>query len=377
MVFWSIAILMCGLATFTILLPLSRGRNSIATTPRGPSLYQKQMHDLDAQLLRSDVDHVTLEQEKAELVRRIIRADQGSEKNDPSVQSYRGARTLASLASIAFIPLVTIIMYLQIGAPGISDVPLSKQKSIALNSQNVEQLVIRAEKHLQTNPDDPRGWRVLANVYGKLNRPSDHARALSNLIRIEGVSPNLLADMGEALTVAKQNIIPVRAQDIFEHALKLDPKHRKARFYFALSLEQEGKFQPARELWLQLQMLDKNQPAWQKLIGERLAIANRELGLVRSGPKQSDIDAAAQMSGDDRSVMIKSMVAGLAAKLKQNPDNLAGWQRLLRAYNVLGDTNAAKLALSDAEKQFADRPTELKSLREFSQSLKRPEGANQ
>ena len=45
--------------------------------------------------------------------------------------------------------------------------------------------------------------------------------------------------------------------------------------------------------------------------------------------------------------MIQSMVQRLADKLKENPDDLAGWQRLAKAYQVMGDM--AKVAEAEAQ----------------------------
>jgi cytochrome c-type biogenesis protein CcmH len=47
------------------------------------------------------------------------------------------------------------------------------------------------------------------------------------------------------------------------------------------------------------------------------------------------------------------MVAGLAARLKADPNDAMGWQRLIRAYHVLGDDTKAKEALATARKTFA------------------------
>ena len=52
------------------------------------------------------------------------------------------------------------------------------------------------------------------------------------------------------------------------------------------------------------------------------------------------------MSPEDRQEMIRGMVQRLADRLKKNPDDAAGWQRLARARSVLGDKEAAKDALS-------------------------------
>ena len=66
------------------------------------------------------------------------------------------------------------------------------------------------------------------------------------------------------------------------------------------------------------------------------------------GPSAADVEAAAQMSATDRDQMIRSMVNRLADRLEETPDDLAGWQRLAKAYAVLGDTTKAE----DARKRI-------------------------
>jgi cytochrome c-type biogenesis protein CcmH len=62
-----------------------------------------------------------------------------------------------------------------------------------------------------------------------------------------------------------------------------------------------------------------------------------------------------QMSATQQQEMIEGMVAGLAARLEDSPDDLDGWLRLARSYQVLGQPDeqinalfrAAELDLSD------------------------------
>ena len=49
----------------------------------------------------------------------------------------------------------------------------------------------------------------------------------------------------------------------------------------------------------------------------------------------------------------RQMVASLAARLKDNPEDAQGWLRLIRAYTVLGEADKAKDALATARKTFA------------------------
>jgi cytochrome c-type biogenesis protein CcmH len=69
------------------------------------------------------------------------------------------------------------------------------------------------------------------------------------------------------------------------------------------------------------------------------------------------------MSAEDRDAMIASMVDGLAARLADNPDDGPGWQRLARAYDVLGRTDAAQDAfVSAADVLVADADAQLAAL---------------
>ena len=76
------------------------------------------------------------------------------------------------------------------------------------------------------------------------------------------------------------------------------------------------------------------------------------------------------MKPDEQNQMIRSMVARLADKLKQDGSDVAGWERLLRAYMVLGDHGKAQAAASDARKALAGDPDKLRRLDEVIKDLK-------
>jgi cytochrome c-type biogenesis protein CcmH len=66
----------------------------------------------------------------------------------------------------------------------------------------------------------------------------------------------------------------------------------------------------------------------------------------------------------------RAMVAQLAAELKADPHNAAGWRRLMRAYTVLGQPDAAKTALAAARKSFASDKDVLAALDADAKDLK-------
>jgi len=79
--------------------------------------------------------------------------------------------------------------------------------------------------------------------------------------------------------------------------------------------------------------------------------------------------AAKDMSAGDRDAMIRGMVERLAARLKQNGDDVEGWLRLVRAYLVMGDRDKAKSALADARQAVGSDAGRLKQLNEGLKNL--------
>ena len=61
--------------------------------------------------------------------------------------------------------------------------------------------------------------------------------------------------------------------------------------------------------------------------------------------------------------MIAAMVAGLDARLQENPDDLEGWLMLLRSYTVLGKKDEAAAAAGRALAAFDGAPGQQEVIR--------------
>ncbi|WP_434051622.1 MAG: c-type cytochrome biogenesis protein CcmI [Roseibium sp.] len=82
-----------------------------------------------------------------------------------------------------------------------------------------------------------------------------------------------------------------------------------------------------------------------------------------NGPSQEDITAVQSLSADEQAELIEGMVAGLAAKLDDNPDNPDGWVMLVRSYSHLGETGKAADALARASAHYSDNPDVLAKIK--------------
>ncbi len=94
-------------------------------------------------------------------------------------------------------------------------------------------------------------------------------------------------------------------------------------------------------------------------VQQQLRQAAVELGLegaqgTARGPSAEDMAAASEMSPDEQQEMIRGMVAGLATRLDDDPDDAQGWSMLGRSYGVLGEPGKSAEAFGRAAELLPD-----------------------
>ena len=265
-------------------------------------------------------------------------------------------------------------MYSLIGSPDLPSQPLAARLSNDPAKAPLEELVARAEAHLAASPEDGRGWDVLAPVYFRMGRYADSANAYRRAIMLLGATADRESGLGEAITGETGGTISSEASTAFERALKLEPKHPKAAFFLASALAQQGRIEEAKNAWATMREGLPPDSPWLGAVDQALAEADRQPAAAdaapqQGGPGQADVDAASQMSAEDRNAMIATMVARLDERLKQNPHDVEGWQRLIRSYVVLGKSDEARDALSRGIAALGATSPEAGALQGFASSL--------
>ena len=265
------------------------------------------------------------------------------------------------------IPAFSVGGYLMIGRPDLPDAPLA-QRLAGAEGQSIEALVSRVEAHLAKNPEDARGWEVIAPVYMRLGRMDDAAKAWTTAIRIAGPSERRNIGLGEALVAAGDGAIGPEAQAAFRGALAAEPKAVLPRMYLAAALSQEGKKDEAVAAWKALVASGTDADPWMNVAREELAKAEAVAAgkavtplatpeaATPLGPTAAEVQAAGQMSSADRSKMIGDMVARLDERLKSSGGTIEEWERLIRAYRVMGRTAEADDAIARARTALAADP---------------------
>jgi cytochrome c-type biogenesis protein CcmH len=360
MVFWISAAFLTVGATLLVLLPLTRrGRAPVSDNQYDVEVYRDQLLELDADERRGLIDHASGEQARAEIGRRLLKSAKAAEADRTVVRQKKSAiREWLTLAIVLSIPLISWGIYAKTGSPDLPAQPLAERLAKPADQSTPAELIARAEAHLALNPDDGQGWEVLAPIYLRLGRPADAVTAYQNAIRLNGDSAPRQLGLGEAMVAAADGKITPEAEAVFKHALELDPKDMRPQFYIIEGWMQQGRLAEARDLIRKLLVEAPADVPWREQAQAALTRLDQEIAgdapdvsdVERTGPNASQVEAAAGMDSRARAEMIEGMVASLAEKLKQSPDDVDGWERLVRSYVVLNRPNDALDALARAKK---------------------------
>jgi len=381
--FWIIAailvILILGFLCWPI-LNFKRSKNA----PREAydiNVYKDQLIEIETDLERGLLSLDQGEAARIEIKRRMLAAVDMSDKQNTSTMSEHG-RLILTFFSIS-VPLGAILLYLTLGSPTQPDQPFAEREAINVTlqtqqQQNLIQATNKMVKHLQSNPDDLRGWTLLARSYLSNSRYADAASAFSVAYQLSGGKPDLAVDYAEALSLAKNSVVTEEAHALFMKALENNKTNAKARYYLGMFEAQKGNLLSALQAWIDLLALSQRDAPWLPIVREKIDQAAKELeidaatieptpeaqaiaiGIQKAyekaqtkdaatlGPTTADVKAAMGMTKEDRNEMIHSMVERLAAKMKENPKDKDGWVRLERAYRVIGETALANEAAANA-----------------------------
>jgi cytochrome c-type biogenesis protein CcmH len=369
MLLWFIFALMTAAAVFAVLWPLGHAADAQAGSDL--AVYRDQLDEIERDRAAGLIGELEAQAARVEVSRRLITAADVAEfSHSAPIGSSLWRRRAAAIAGVVLLPLVAAVFYLTIGSPQLPGQPLEARLRDVHEDKSIASLVSQVEAHLERNPDDARGYEVLAPVYLRLGRFAEAITARRKLLALNGENAERQSDLGEALAAAANGIVTAEAKTAFDRALALDANELKARFFVGLAAEQDGDRTTAAATWRAMLEHAPTDAPWVPMVREALARVGGAPAIAASpGPSAEDVAAAGSMSEKDRGDMIRGMVARLADRLKENGSDLEGWERLLRAYMVLGERDKAYAAAADAKRALAGDPDKLRRIDDMIKSL--------
>ncbi|WP_131194216.1 c-type cytochrome biogenesis protein CcmI [Lichenihabitans psoromatis] len=356
---WIVFALMTAAVVLCLVWPLAR----TASFARGRSVdvafYRGQLGEVDDDIARGLVKASEADATRAEIARRLLLSDKRPEPSGPDV-GFRKRRLVAVVASVVLVPVLAIGLYVRVGRPEQPDMPIASRA--AASSFDLAAVIPKIEARLAADPNDGRGFSLIAPIYFKMGRYDDAARAYAAALRILGENAERRAALGQALVMAADGVVTAEARVAFEKALSDDPTLPQARFFAAAAAEQDGNRADALMMWRKLAADASPGEPWlaavkSHIAGLETAAVERPLAPIApssDGPATPAGAVIAALPVEQQQAAIRSMVDGLAARLVQNGHDPEGWLRLVRAYSVLGDADRARESLAEARKALSE-----------------------
>ncbi len=352
MLFWILVAVLTAVVGAVLLYPLLRGANAADDGRAGEAaVYRDQLRELDRDLAGGLISAEEAGYARAEIGRRLLAVSNAT----PSIAkaAARGNYRVSQAFIIVILPVIGLCLYLMKGDPGLPSQPLQARLEQPDNDLAIS--IVKVEQHLAQNPDDGKGWEVLAPIYLKTNRIGDAELAYRNVIRLLGPSAVRFGSLGEVLIMKSGGIVTAEARSMLQQSLALDANNPRALFYLALALEQDGKAVEARAAFVALAKQSPPEAPWMAAVNDHIAknggmaddtaTAGSADAKAPGNPTPEQVEAMNSLSSGDRQQMIRGMVESLDAKLKEDPNNFEGWIRLIRSYAVLNDRDRAVDAL--------------------------------
>lgn len=336
------------------------------------AVYLDQLEELDRDRARGLIDDTQAESARIEIERRLLQASRADRSGTaPKVRRQLGL----AVALLIFVPLLSIPLYLDIGSPDLPDLPFATRTAPEgpenpIVAQARERLDA-AEARTEATPDDPDVWADLGRFRLVTGDAEGAVTALARALALDPARGDIASAYGEALSRQADGRVTAEARRAFGTALSRNPDDPRARYFLALGDYQEGREQSALEAWAALARSAPRDAPWLPAVLARIDETARDLGEIPedwlpafvterpAGPSGADIQAAQDMSPEERQEMIRGMVAGLAARLEESPDDVEGWRRLARSQEVLGEPEAAARAYDRALSLDPDDPETL------------------
>lgn len=248
--FFLFALLLSALAATLLVLPLWRQRTlSRSDAERKTAnlvIFRDQLAELEREKAEGSLTESAFDQARTELQRRLLEDVEPESASSPATSLAPSRRIAISIA--ALLPLLALLGYGVLGNPRALD-PTQTVAAPKMTSAEIEGMVARLAEKMQANPDDLKGWLMLARSYKTMGRYAEAAEAYAKGEKAIGDDPDTLASYAETLAMSQGKGLQGKPVRLVERALKIDPQHGHSLFLAGAAAMEGGDAKKGIAYW--------------------------------------------------------------------------------------------------------------------------------
>ena len=240
------ALLLLILVLVLLLRPLFFPAKESATSRRqmNAAIYREELDKLEADRLAGRVDGDSYEQTHAEMRQRLF---QDTDEADDLAVLGSPKKTIIGIC--LFVVLLSAGFYFYLGdATRVAE----KNAETPMTQESVEKMVAEFAAKMEKEPDNLKGWAMLARSYRILGRNAEAAKAYARAGSFVDADPQLLADYADVLAANADGNFAGKPQQLINKALTLDPNNLLALWLSGTAAFNAQNYKAAVQSWEKL-----------------------------------------------------------------------------------------------------------------------------
>ncbi|AKD25966.1 cytochrome c-type biogenesis protein CcmI [Polynucleobacter duraquae] len=240
------ALFLLILVLVLLLRPLFFPAKESATSRRqmNAAIYREELDKLEADRLVGTVDSHSYEQTHAEMRQRLF---QDTDEADDLAVLGSPKKTIIGIC--LFVAILSAGFYFYLGdAAQIAEQSTEKP----MTQESVEKMVEEFAAKMDKEPDNLKGWAMLARSYRILGRNTEAANAYARAGSFVDSDPQLLADYADVLAANANGNFAGKPQQLINKALSQDPNNLLALWLSGTAAFNAQNYKAAVQSWEKL-----------------------------------------------------------------------------------------------------------------------------
>lgn len=317
-------------------------------------------------------------------------SEQMSDSDKPAqIDSADDAPSIVMVGGlIVLITIIATTLYSQFGSPELPARPLDGRADEIASTRQAElqqrtalqDALDNTRAEAEAAPDSVDSWLKLAMAAARAEAFDTEISALKTALAMTDGNIAVKSMLAEAMARKADGLITLPVRTLINEVLTEQPDEPRALYLSGLAAFQDEAYPLAIQRWQRLRQISSADAPWIAMIDQNLKQAAEAGGITLPTRPAEDkeasrtsaplltaeqIEAVQSMSAEDQQAFILDMTDRLEDRLKQAPDDKAGWQQLIRVRQQLGDNEAMLRALTGAADADADNPDARLAILEF------------